>query len=155
MKSSVIAVLATILLLPVTAQASEYIYSREIQGEFTHIYDQVHKALEQARFYVIFEANIGKNLKRNASRWGEDYNRNGYEEVRSLVICNPWYANQMLNLDPELIAACPFSVSILYRKGTATVLFERPAHLAQGRAADLMWEVENTIVTALDTVKAD
>ena len=155
MRNLALAAMTLMLLVPVAAGASDLIYSREIHGQFTQVYDQVHKALEDARFYVIFEANIGKNLARNAKRWGDDYNRSGFEQVRSLVICNPWYANQMLNLDPELIAVCPFSVSLLYRQGTATLLFERPGHLARGKAADLMWEIENTITTALDSVQGD
>lgn len=34
---------------------------------------------------------------------GEDYNRNNFEGVHSMVICNPWYANQVLNLDPVMM----------------------------------------------------
>ncbi|HSR63949.1 MAG TPA: hypothetical protein VLN56_11145 [Gammaproteobacteria bacterium] len=34
---------------------------------------------------------------------GEEYNRNNFEDVHSMVICNPWYANQVLNLDPVMM----------------------------------------------------
>lgn len=132
--------------------ASDGIFVQEIKGEFDEIYGRVRQALEEARFFVIFEADIGHNLARNADRWGEDYNRNGYEGVRSMVICNPWYANQLLNLDPELMALCPMSVTLLYKGGTATVLFKRFASVAPASpAVDVLWEVENTIITAIES----
>ncbi|MGH8246349.1 MAG: DUF302 domain-containing protein [Gammaproteobacteria bacterium] len=135
---------------PVTA--SDGIFVQQIKGEFGAVYSRVHPALEEARFFVIFEADIGHNLARNADRWGEDYNRNAYEGVRSLVICNPWYANQLLNLDPELMALCPMSVTLLYKGGVVTVLFERLGVVAPGSpAADVLWEVENTIITAIES----
>lgn len=34
---------------------------------------------------------------------GEDYNRNNFEGVHSMVICNPCYANQVLNLDSVMM----------------------------------------------------
>lgn len=140
-----------ILCLAAPVTGADRIFAQEIKGEFSQIYGRVHQALEEARFFVIFEADIGSNLARNAERWGADYNRNGYEGVRSLVICNPWYANQLLNLDPELMALCPMSVTLLYKDGMATVLFERLSPVApDSPALDVLWEVENTIITAIE-----
>lgn len=143
------------LSLPVMA-GSDAIFKHEIKGAFTEIYDKVYKALEESRFFVIFEVNIGKNLARNAERWGDDYNRNKFEGVRSMVICNPWYANQVLNLDPELMALCPLTVTLLYKNGNATVLFEKLMPVAKGSPAEaILWEVENTIISAIEGVTAD
>ncbi|MFN2330189.1 MAG: hypothetical protein ABR612_14875 [Chromatocurvus sp.] len=33
--------------------------------------------LEEAKFFVVFEPDIGENLSRFAERWGEDHNRTG------------------------------------------------------------------------------
>ena len=117
------------------------------------VYPKLYKALEDSRFYVIFEADIGKNLARNAEKWGDEYNRNKFEGVRSMVICNPEYANKVLNLDPKMMAMCPITVTLLYKQGTTTILFERLTPVAAGSAAeDILWEVENTIISAIESV---
>ncbi len=83
---------------------TDAIFEANISKPMDEVYQNLYKALEAARFHVIFEANIGKNLARNAEKWGEDYNRNQFEAVRSMVICNPEFANQVLNLDPKMMA---------------------------------------------------
>jgi uncharacterized protein (DUF302 family) len=129
------------------------IYVAKTQQSMDTVYPNLYKALEDSRFYVIFEANIGKNLARNAERWGEQYNRNKFEAVRSMVICNPEFANQVLNLDPEMMAMCPMTVTLLHKLGTTTILFERLTPVATGSAAeDIFWEVENTIISIIESV---
>ena len=129
------------------------IYEKNTSQDIEIFYPKLYKSLESSGFYVIFEANIGKNLARNAEKWGEDYNRRGFEAVKSMVICSPYYANQLLNLDPRLMALCPITVTVLYREGQSTVLFERLMPLAAGsNAEDILWEVENTIISAIENV---
>lgn len=137
--------------LCLAAEESDYIFEYSVEKPIDEVYQNVYKSLEESRFYVIFEANIGKNLARNAERWGEDYNRNKFEDVRSMIICNPYYANQVMNLDPKMMAMCPLNVTILHKQGITTVLFERLAVIAAGSPAeDILWEVENTIVSAIE-----
>ena len=61
------------------------IYSISVEKPGEGVYQSVYKSLEEARFYVIFEANIGKNLARNAERWGDEYNKNKFEFVKHFV----------------------------------------------------------------------
>ncbi len=132
---------------------TDTIYVAEVSKPVDEIYPALYQALEKARFYVIFEANIGKNLARNAEKWGENYNRNKFETVKSMVICNPEYANEVLNLDPKMMALCPLTVTVLYKAGTTTVLFEKLAPVAAGSPAeDVLWEVENTVISAIESV---
>lgn len=135
------------------AENIDAIYEASINKPMDEVYQQLYKSLEASRFYVIFEANIGKNLARNADKWGEDYNRNKFEGVRSMVICNPYYANQVLNLDPRMMALCPLTVTVLFKEGKTTILFERLTPVAAGSPAeDILWEVENTIISAIESV---
>jgi len=135
---------------------TDAIYEISINKSVDEVYQELYKALEVARFYVIFEANIGKNLARNAEKWGEDYNRNKFEAVRSMVICNPEFANQVLNLDPKMMALCPLTVTLLYKEETTTILFEKLIPVAKGSPAeDVLWEVENTIISTIESVVGD
>ena len=126
-------------------------YTRSITAPADLVYDAVYHALEENRFYVIAEPNIGKSLARNAQRWGEDYNRNGLESIRSMVFCSPWYANQLSNVAPPLLGLCPFSVTLLHLRGDTTITFERPtAVVTTGPARELVAELEAGVVGALE-----
>lgn len=137
------------------AVASDPIYRKDFRGDFAVVYQEIYRSLEEARFFVIFEADIGRNLAKNAERWGEDYNRNGFEGVRSMIICSPWYANQLLNIDPRMMALCPMNITLLYRAGTVTALFERLTVVAEDSpAAGVLWEIENTVIGVIEDVAA-
>ena len=132
-------------------EETDYIFSVSVDKPGKEVYDAVYKSLEESRIYVIFEANIGKNLARNAKRWGDEYNKNNFEMVKSMVVCNPFFANQVMNLDPEMMALCPITITVLSKKGNSTVSFEKLTPIAKGSAAeDVLWEVENTIITAIE-----
>ena len=121
-----------------------------LAGSFEQNYDNVSQALDANRFYVIFEPNIGNSLSNFKERWGEEYNQNGYEEIRSLVFCNPWYVNQVLNKDPEMAALCPLSVTLLHKNNQTEVMFLRPSKLnPQSPAQEILLELENDIIKAL------
>ncbi len=124
---------------------------RESDADLETVYSSVHKALEENRFYVVFEPDIGANLAAFAERWGEQYNRNDLQGIRSMVFCNAWYANQVSNLEPRLLALCPLHLSV-YRQGDSTrVVFVRPTHVgADSRAAALLQELEADVGKAID-----
>tara|TARA_R110000782_G_scaffold245878_3_gene332580 strand:+ start:1338 stop:1811 length:474 start_codon:yes stop_codon:yes gene_type:complete len=127
------------------------IYSISVEKPGEGVYQSVYKSLEEARFYVIFEANIGKNLARNAERWGDEYNKNKFEFVKAMVVCNPYFTNQVMNLDPDMMALCPLNITVLSKAGKSTVLFKKLTPVAKGSPAeDILWEIENTIITAIE-----
>lgn len=125
-------------------------------GDFDSNYDKVSQALEDNRFYVIFEPNIGRSIANFKERWGEEYNQNGFEGVRSIVFCNPWYVNQVLNKDPEMAALCPLSVTLLHKNNQTELMFLRPGKLKpESPAQDILLELENDIVKALKQAQTD
>lgn len=132
---------------------SEFIYQKSASQPFEQIYESLKEHLEEARYWVIFEANMGRSLAHNAERWGDDYNRSKLDEIKSIVFCNPWYANQVSNLDPEMLAFCPLSITVISKQDVTTVLFERPSIVAKGSPAeDLMWEIENDVINVIESV---
>jgi uncharacterized protein (DUF302 family) len=115
------------------------------------VYNSVYKSLENNRFYVVFEPNIGRNLAGFAERWGEDYNRNDLQGIRAMVFCNGWYANQVSNLEPHLLALCPLHLSV-YRQGDSThVVFVRPGLVGKDSKAEaLLQELEADVSKAIE-----
>jgi hypothetical protein len=110
----------------------------------------VSSALEAARFWVVFEADLMAGMAGFADRWGEDLNRNALDGIRSIVVCNAWYANRVSNADPDLLALCPLRVNLVEKDGVTRVLFARPTVIAAGSPGiAVVQEIEDTISAAL------
>ena len=132
------------------AYANEAVFEASAEMSMDEAYGKVYKALEEQRLWVVFEANIGKNLAGFADRWGEDYNRQGLESIRSMVFCNGWYANQVSNKDPSMLALCPQRITLIHKGGKTTVLFVRPSLVAAGSPAQaVLKELEDEVTGAI------
>lgn len=133
------------------AAQSPSIYEARVQAGFDETYRAVYKALEDARFYVVFEPDIGRNLAGFKTKWGENHNRNKLERIKSMVFCNAWYANAVSNADPTYLALCPLHVTLTHKHGMSSVLFTRPDFIAQGsRAESIAKELTRDVIAAID-----
>ena len=122
----------------------------EVERNIDSTYKSIYKSLEENKFFVVFEPNIGSNMERFATRWGENYNRNRLTGIRSMVFCNAWYANQVSNRDPELLSLCPLHVTLYQQGATTSIVFTRPTHVATGSAAmPLIEELEAEVSKAV------
>lgn len=152
MQSALQWLISAILTLSVTVVCAEgeLVYHQDVAQPVTAVYDRLYKSLEDARFYVVFEPNIGANLARLADKWGDDYNRNNLSEIRSMVFCNAWYANKVSNLDPEMLGFCPLHLTLIERKGVTTALFNRPSVMApESPAHELLVKIEAEVIKAI------
>ncbi len=132
-------------------QNTALVYKHQINKPVSAVYDGIYKSLEDARFFVVFEANIGANLTRFAEKWGDDYNQNKLTEIRSMVFCNGWYANQVSNQDTDMLGFCPLHISLIERDGKTTVLFNRPSVMASGSPAQkLLRKIELEVIAAIE-----
>jgi len=133
------------------AQADDSsMYKQLVDKPMAEVYPAIYQALEDARFFVVFEPNIGKNLKRFARRWGEDYNRSQLDGIRSMVFCNVWYANAVSNADPDMLGLCPLRLSVYEKNGATTILFARPTVIAaKSKALATLEEVEAEVIAAI------
>ncbi|MBI1421984.1 MAG: DUF302 domain-containing protein [Gammaproteobacteria bacterium] len=131
---------------------SPMIYEKDVKGEMDATYKEVFNALENNGYYVIFEPNIGRNLASFKQRWGKDYNKNQLESIRSMVFCNAWYANQMSNADPQMLALCPLHISLVYKNGITRILFVRPSLVATGSPAEkIALELEQDVIRTIES----
>ncbi len=118
-------------------------------------YPVIYEHLEAEHFYVVFEPDIQANLSRFATRWGENYNRNQLQGIRAMVFCNGWYANQVSNADPEMLALCPLHLTLIETEGDTRVLFLRPGAVAAGSPAQpIAAALEADVVRAVDAAIA-
>ena len=143
--------LSLAVLMTWNLQAAESaMYKQVVNQPMDMVYPAVYKALEDARFYVVFEPNIGKNLKRFAEKWGDDYNQSKLSHIRSMVFCNVWYANAVSNVDPDMLGLCPLRISLYEKQGETVVLFAKPTVIAtQSKAKSILQKVENEVIAAI------
>lgn len=126
---------------------SDSIYMHSVEKSIDQVYLPLYKALEAEGYYVVFEANIGRNMARFSDKWGENYNRNKLDGIRSMVFCSVWYANEVSNADPDMLALCPLRLSLVEKTGTTRVLFARPTVIAaDSPALKILTQVENEII---------
>jgi uncharacterized protein (DUF302 family) len=133
-----------------SANAASGVFELSVDKPINAVYDSVYKSLEDARFYVVLEPDIGKNLSGFAERWGDEYNRNKLSAIRSMVFCNGWYANQVSNKDPGMLAFCPLRLTLYEKDGKTTALFARPTVIAaDSPALEILTELEYEVVAAI------
>ena len=127
------------------------VYVKKVKGEFSATYKTVFTALENNGYFVVFEPNIGKNLSHFAQRWGKNYNKRDLEAIRSMVFCNAWYANEISNIDPDMLALCPLHITLTHKKGVTKILFVRPSQVASDSPAKkVVTELEQDIIRAIE-----
>ncbi len=127
------------------------VYVRKVKAPLNQIYKRVFTSLENNGYFVIVEPNIGRNLAHFASRWGKDYNRNKLEGIRSMVFCNGWYANQVSNADPDMLALCPLHITLVHKAGETRILFVRPSQVAfDSPARAVALELEQDVIRTIE-----
>ncbi|MFV2059542.1 MAG: DUF302 domain-containing protein [Gammaproteobacteria bacterium] len=127
------------------------VYVKKIKSPLNTVYKKVFTSLDNNGYFVVFEPNIGKSLAHFAKRWGDDYNRNKLESIRSMVFCNGWYANKVSNADPTMLALCPLHITLIHKKGTTSILFVRPGRVAvNSPAEDVANELEQDVIRSIE-----
>ena len=131
--------------------ANPSVFVREVNAPISTVYKQVFTSLENNGYFVIIEPNIGKNLAHFAQRWGKEYNRNKLEAIRSMVFCNGWYANQVSNSDPDMLALCPLHITLYYKDKKTRIVFVRPSQIAQESPAfKVALELEQDVIRTIE-----
>lgn len=154
MKKSLFALLLMLLSCAVLA-APPAVYRVDAKAPMAVTHKAVYAALEDAKFWVVFEADLGEGMAGFAERWGDELNRNRLDGIRSIVVCNAWYANRVSNADPDLLALCPLRVNLVEKDGVTRILFARPTTIAAGSPGiAVVQEIEDVITSALQTAAA-
>ena len=146
------ALLCGLIVMPYVfaGDTAEGIYRQQIDKPLVEVYDNVYKSLEDARFFVVFEPNIGANLARFSEKWGDDYNKNNLTAIRSMIFCNGWYANKVSNLDPDMLGFCPLHLTLIEKNGKTIVLFNRPSIIAKNSPGkELLLTIETEVIEAI------
>lgn len=137
------------------SDATAGIFRIEVEAGMEETYRAVYAELEENRFWVVFEVDLLASISRFKEKWGDDYNRSGLEGLRTMVVCNGWYANQVTGLDPNLAALCPLRVALTHKGGKTAVLFVRPTVVAAGSPGlAAVQEIEDAVIRTIQSAIA-
>jgi len=136
---------------PARVEDEGMVYVKKRRKPLSVLYKSVFTALEHNGYFVLIEPNIGKNLSHFAQRWGNDYNKNKLEEIRSMVFCNAWFANKVANADPHMLALCPLHITLIQKGKLTTILFVRPGKVAaDSPARAVAEEIEKDVIRIIE-----
>lgn len=142
--------LITAFTMSINAYADSPVYTNTVQGDFDSVYQHVYDSLENNKLFVVFQPDIGSNISRFAERWGNNYNRNNLDRVKSMVFCNGWYANEISNKDVKMTALCPLHLTMTQHDGQTSVNFVRPDMVAKGSPAEsVAHELTELVIKAI------
>jgi len=123
------------------------VYSRSVEMPLDEAYTAIYAGLEENRFWVVFEANMGQRMAAMAENFGDDYNRQGLSGIKSMVFCNIGWTNRLASADPDLLALCPLHMTLYEKQGRTTISFPRPSVIAAGSASvEVAVELEEQLV---------
>ena len=143
--------LVATIVLGINLAYAQGIYKLTANIDYDTAHKRVYAALEEQRFYVLDEINIGQSLARFKDRW-KDYNENELENLQVMVICNGWFANKVGNADPDMLALCPMRVTLHHKAGVTTVLFAKPSTFAaESKALPILQEAEGDVIKAIES----
>jgi len=151
MRTILLSLLLGLFLASLVHADQRAVFVAETSAGMEETYQAVYQSLESASFWVVFEADMGGQMARFAEQWGEDYNRNGLEAIRTMVVCNAWWTNQVANADPDMLAFCPLRVALTHKAGVTRVMFERPTLMAANSPAlPVMQQIEDGLAGAIN-----
>jgi uncharacterized protein (DUF302 family) len=131
--------------------APDGIYTRSVDIAVDEAYTSLYAALEEQKFWVVFEADMGQRMANMAERWGDDYNRQGLSAIKSMVFCNIDWTNRIASVDPALLALCPLHMSLYEKDGRTTITMLRPSSIAAGSPGiDAARELEKQLIGVID-----
>jgi len=123
------------------------VFEVTVNKPMSQVYPNMLSSIDESRFYLFLELNIGKNLSNFSEKWGDDYNQSGLSAIRSIVFCNGWYANQVSNKDPKMLGLCPLHITLIEKDGKTTALFNRPTVTSKSSPAhEIVVKIEQEVI---------
>ena len=135
------------------AQDGQTISVTKIEGDFEDVRERVIFAVESQGLVVDHTSDVGGMLERTGKDLGESSQI--YERAVVLEFCSAYYSRLMAEASPELLAYCPYGISVYTLPGDARysyVAFKRIATMFSGSQEykSILEKIDRLLATIVD-----
>jgi len=135
------------------AQDGQTVSVTKIEGDFEDVRERVIFAVESQGLVVDHTSDVGGMLERTGRDLGESSQI--YEKAVVLEFCSAYYSRLMAEAAPELLAYCPYGISVYTLPGDAGhsyVAFKRIATMFSGSEEykSILEEIDQLLATIVD-----
>jgi len=135
------------------AQDGQTISVTKIEGDFEDVRERVIFAVESQGLVVDHTSDVGGMLERTGKDLGESSQI--YERAVVLEFCSAYYSRLMAEAAPELLAYCPYGISVYTLPGDAEysyVAFKRIATMFSGSEEykSILEKIDRLLATIVD-----
>jgi uncharacterized protein (DUF302 family) len=135
------------------AQDDQTISVTKIEGDFEDVRERVIFAVESQGLVVDHTSDVGGMLERTGKDLGESSQI--YEKAVILEFCSAYYSRLMAEAAPELLAYCPYGISVYTLPGDAEysyVAFKRIATMFSGSEEykSILEKIDRLLATIVD-----
>ncbi len=135
------------------AQDGQTISVTKIEGDFEDVRERVIFAVESQGLVVDHTSDVGGMLERTGKDLGESSQI--YEKAVVLEFCSAYYSRLMAEAAPELLAYCPYGISVYTLPGDAEysyVAFKRIATMFSGSEENksILEKIDQLLATIVD-----
>lgn len=144
--------LACLLTLSVWAAESN-VYKVSYNAPVDKVLENILAKFKQEMLVVVWQLDILEEFKKKGldKKFGENFNKAGLSEVRTLVACNGKFGNDIINQDSDMMAYCPIRITLTEKDGVTTVLYVRPSSAPRDSAAyKTLVKLEKKVTKAIE-----
>lgn len=129
-------------------------YVESVAAPISKVMPELQKALGQHHFKVVLHLDILKMIKAKQHMLHiPNLDKPGFSDVQSVVFCNPFFFNQLLNAHWESSAACPLTLTVYGRGEKSYIVYpKRVALTGNTPALNVAKKIDKAVVGALTSV---
>jgi len=102
---------------------------------------------------VVWQLDILEEFKSKGldKKFGENFNKAGLSAVKTIIVCNGKFGNDIINADSDMMAYCPVRVTLTEKDGVTTVLYVRPTSAPKdSKGYPSLVELDKKITTSIE-----
>ncbi|ABB44587.1 hypothetical protein Suden_1309 [Sulfurimonas denitrificans DSM 1251] len=102
---------------------------------------------------VVWQLDILEEFKQKGldKKFGENFNKAGLSAVKTIIVCNGKFGNDIINADSDMMAYCPVRVTLTEKDGVTTVLYVRPSAAdKESKAYPSLVELEKKVTMSIE-----
>ncbi len=102
---------------------------------------------------VVWQLDILEEFRQKGldKKFGENFNKAGLSAVKTMIVCNGKFGNDIINADSDMMAYCPVRITLTEKDGVTTVLYVRPSSAPRdSKAYPSLMQLEKKVTKSIE-----